>query len=180
MSGLSNPIQGYRRQATLAKQSPRFAVTSSWANHEEMAMTTTQRDWGLLVGRVLLALMFVISGWGKITGFAGTAGYIASKGLPAAQLLAIAAIAVELGGGLAIALGWKTRWAALAMVVFLIVITPIFHPFWAVPPDQASMQNINFMKNLSILGGMLVLWAAGAGRYSVDGSHETRTRRAFA
>ena len=131
-------------------------------------MTTTQKDWAALVGRVLLALMFIISGWGKITDFSGTVEYIASKELPLPQMLSIIAILIELGAGLAIAIGWKTRWAAVAMVVFLIVITPIFHGFWNVPADQAMMQQINFMKNLSILGGMLVLFAWGPGRYSLD------------
>ena len=131
-------------------------------------MTTTQKDALALIGRILLAAMFVISGWGKVTGYSGTVGYIASQGLPVPQLLAMIAIAIELGAGLAIAFGWMTRWAAFAMVIFLIVITPIFHPFWNVPADQAMEQNINFMKNLSILGGMLLLWAFGPGRFSVD------------
>ncbi|HET6802667.1 MAG TPA: DoxX family protein [Casimicrobiaceae bacterium] len=131
-------------------------------------MTTTQKDWAALVGRVLLALMFIISGWGKITDFSGTAGYIASQELPMPQVLAVIAILIELGAGLAIAFGWKTRWAALVMVAFLIVITPIFHGFWNEPADQAMMQQINFMKNLSILGGMLVLFAWGPGRFSFD------------
>ena len=131
-------------------------------------MTTTQRDLVALIGRVLLALMFIISGWGKITGFSETVDSIAGKELPLPQLLAVIAIAIEFGAGLAIVFGWKTRWAAAAFVVFLIVITPIFHGFWYVPADQAMMQQINFMKNLSILGGMIVLFAWGPGRYSLD------------
>jgi len=127
-----------------------------------------QKDWAALLGRILLAVMFVISGFGKITGFEGTAGYIASKGLPLPQVLAVIAILIEFAGGLAIVAGWKTRWAALAFIVFLIVITPIFHAFWAVPPEQVMAQKINFMKNCSILGGMLLLFAFGPGRFSVD------------
>ncbi len=127
-----------------------------------------QKDWAALAGRVLFAVMFVVSGWGKITDFAGTAGYIASAGLPLAPLLAVIAILIELGSGIAIVIGWKTRWAAVVMILFLIVITPIFHAFWAVPPDQTMMQSINFQKNLSILGGALLLFAFGPGRYSVD------------
>lgn len=128
----------------------------------------TQRDWAALIGRVLLALTFIISGFGKLTDFAGTASLIASLGLPLAGLLTAVSIVIELGGGLAIAAGWKTRWAALALVVFLIVITPIFHAFWAAPPEQVMMQNINFMKNVSILGGALLLCAFGPGRFSID------------
>jgi putative oxidoreductase len=127
-----------------------------------------QRDLAVLLGRILLAGTFVISGFGKITGFEGTAAYIAGKGLPLPQVLTVIAILIEFGGGLAILLGWMTRWAALAMVVFLIVITPVFHGFWAAPPDQVMEQQINFMKNMSILGGMLLLFACGPGRYSVD------------
>jgi putative oxidoreductase len=130
--------------------------------------TAMVRDGVALVGRILLAAMFVISGWGKLMGFAGTAGYIAGQGLPLPQLLAAAAIAIELGGGLLILLGWKTRWAALAFAVFLVGITPIFHNFWSAPADAHMGQVINFQKNLSILGGMLLLYVLGPGRYSVD------------
>jgi putative oxidoreductase len=134
----------------------------------------TQRDvaatWDgvALVGRILLAATFVISGWGKITGFGGTAEYIASKGLPMPEVLAAIAILFELGAGLLIVVGWKARWAALALALFLVVITPIFHDFWAAAPDAQMMQLINFEKNVSILGGMLLLAAFGPGRYSVD------------
>lgn len=121
-----------------------------------------------LLARILLAGMFVVSGYGKIVGFEGTVGYVAHYGLPFPQLLAALAIAIEFGAGLAILAGWKTRWAALAFVVLLIVITPIFHNFWSVPPNEAMDQQINFMKNSSILGGMLLLLAFGPGRYSVD------------
>ena len=126
------------------------------------------KDWAALLGRVLLAAMFVISGFGKITGFEGTAGYIAAKGLPLPEVLTALAIAVELGGGLAILLGWKTRWAAVAVAVFLIVITPIFHGYWSAPPAEAMQQQINFLKNASILGGVLLLLSFGPGRFSVD------------
>ena len=88
------------------------------------------------LGRIGLSLLFIISGWGKITGFSDNVGYIASQDLPLPQVLLVIAIAIELGAGLAIAVGWKTRWAAVAMMVFLIVITPIFHAFWNVPPTR--------------------------------------------
>jgi len=129
---------------------------------------TGQKDWAALLGRVLLATIFVISGFGKLTGFDGTAGHIGAKGLPLPQVLAAIAVAIELGGGVAILLGWKTRWAALAFAVFLVVITPIFHGYWSSPPAEAMGQQLNFMKNLSILGGMLLLLAFGPGRYSID------------
>jgi putative oxidoreductase len=127
-----------------------------------------QKDWTALLGRILLAVMFVVSGYGKLTGFDGAVGYIASKGLPMPQVLAAIAIVIELGGGIALILGWKTRWVALAFIVFLLVITPIFHNYWAAPPEQVMGQQINFMKNLTILGGMLLLLGFGPGRLSVD------------
>ncbi len=125
-------------------------------------------QYGPLVGRILLSLMFIISGWGKITGFAGTAGYMASKGMPFPQLLLVGAIIVELGGGLMLLFGWNTRLAALAMFLFIIPTTLIFHNFWAA--DAASVQNqmIHFMKNVTIMGGMLYVMAFGAGPLSLD------------
>lgn len=126
------------------------------------------KDLVALLGRVLLAAMFVFSGYGKLTGFAGTVGYITSKGLPMPQVLAAIAILIELGGGLLIVFGLKTRWAAAAFIAFLLVITPIFHHFWDVPAEQMMGQQINFMKNVTIVGGMLLLLGFGPGRYSVD------------
>lgn len=121
-----------------------------------------------LVGRAALAAIFIVSGWGKLTGFSGTVGYIASKGLPMPPVLAGLAVAMELGGGILLLVGLKARWVAFAFVGFLIVITPIFHNFWDAPAAQAQMQQINFMKNLAILGGMLMVTAFGPGRWSAD------------
>jgi len=127
-----------------------------------------QRDFAVLVARVLLAGMFIYSGFGKLTGFAGTAGFIASKGMPLPELMAAGAIAVELGCGLLLLAGYKARWAALAIFLFLIPTTLIFHNFWAAAPEQLMSQKINFMKNVTIMGGMLMVWAFGPGRFSVD------------
>lgn len=131
-------------------------------------MNTTLQDTTVLVGRILLGLLFVISGFGKISGFDGTVGYIASKGLPAATILAALTILIELGGGLALVFGFYTRQAALALAVFTLLAGFIFHNFWAVEAAQKGMQQINFMKNLSIAGGMLVLAAFGPRAISID------------
>jgi putative oxidoreductase len=126
------------------------------------------KQFGPLVGRILLALIFIISGFGKITGFAGAVGYIQSAGLPAAQLGAIVAIIVELGGGIMLVVGWKARWAAAALFVFVFLAGIFFHAFWASPPEQVMMQQIQFMKNLAIMGGMLYIVVHGSGPLSVD------------
>ena len=121
-----------------------------------------------LVGRILLALIFITSGFSKISGFEGTAGYIASKGLPMASIVAVLTILVELGGGLAVAVGFMTRWAALALAVFSVLAAVIFHNYWGAPADAVMMQQINFWKNISIAGGFLVLAAFGPGAISID------------
>ncbi|HSI22441.1 MAG TPA: DoxX family protein [Methylophilaceae bacterium] len=124
--------------------------------------------YGSLIARILIALIFILSGFSKITGFDGTVGYIASKGLPLPQLLAIGAILVELGGGLMLVLGWKARWAAAAMLIFTALAALIFHNFWAMPPDQMQNQMIHFMKNLSIIGGLLYVVVHGSGQLSLE------------
>ena len=131
------------------------------------ALCEAVKTYGPLAGRILLALIFVISGYNKLVGFDGTVGYIASKGLPLPQLAAAAAITIELIGGILLVIGWQTRWAATAIFLFLIPTTLIFHPFWAVAAGK-QMEMIQFMKNLCIMGGMLYVMAFGAGPLSVD------------
>lgn len=122
----------------------------------------------LLAARALMALMFVPAGISKITGFEGTVGYIASVGLPMAAAGAVAAIVVEVLGGLALLVGAGTRLAAMVLAVFTLAASVFFHAFWAVPADQAFVQQLMFFKNLAIVGGLLGLAAAGAGGWSLD------------
>ena len=131
-------------------------------------MKPTYESLAMFVGRIFLALLFVVSGVGKITGYAGTAAYMASKGLPLVDVLLPMTILVELGGGLLLALGWKARWAAAALLLFLIPATLIFHQFWGIDPKLAQMQKIHFLKNVAIMGGMMMVLAIGAGAWSVD------------
>lgn len=121
-----------------------------------------------LAGRALIALLFIPAGWGKVAGFSGVAGYIASKGVPLPEVCAAIAIAAELGLGLLVLVGWQTRWAALGLAVFVAVITPIFHNYWAMPEAQVMMQKQAFFKNLAVVGGLLVLSAFGPGGLSLD------------
>ena len=121
-----------------------------------------------LVGRLLLALLFLPAGLSKISGFAGTVGYIASKGMPMPTAAAVIAIIVEVVGPLALIAGFGTRWAALVLAGFTLVATFVFHNFWAMPADQVMMQQLMFFKNIAVIGGLLTLAAHGAGAWSVD------------
>lgn len=114
-----------------------------------------------LLGRVGLSLIFIISGFGKIAAYAGTQQYMESQGVPGALLPLV--ILTELGGGLAILSGFFTRWVALALAGFSVISALLFHHNFG---DQ--MQQINFMKNIAMAGGFLVLFANGAGKFSID------------
>ena len=116
-----------------------------------------------LLGRILIAVLFVPAGFGKLTGFQGAVGYAESAHMPVPALAIAAAIAIELGGGLLLLVGYKARWVAAAMALFSVVAAFFFHFDFA---DQ--MQQINFMKNLAIAGGLLQIVYFGAGPLSVD------------
>jgi putative oxidoreductase len=126
----------------------------------------------VVAGRALLALIFITSGFSKLTGIQGTAGYIGSVGLPAPALLAVLAGALEVVAGVLLVIGFKARWAALALGVFTLLASVLFHAYWSAPADQQFIQQLMFMKNLAIAGGMFFIAALGAGPLSLD------TRRA--
>jgi putative oxidoreductase len=127
-----------------------------------------RKDVAALLGRVLLALMFVWAGYGKIAGYAGTAGWMASVGMPMVGVFLPLAILVELGGGIALIVGWKARWVALALAGFTVVASLIFHNFWTMTGDAVMTNTLFFYKNIAVIGGMLMVFAFGAGRFSVD------------
>ena len=120
------------------------------------------------LGRLLIAILFVPSGFGKIAGFAGTVGYVAAHGLPLPQLGAVIAIVVEIGVALAFLVGFKTRWSALILAIYTVAAAIFFHNYWDAPAAQLMMQQINFYKNLAIAGGLLSFAVWGAGGWSVD------------
>ena len=131
-----------------------------------------------LAGRVLLALMFVWSGVSKLTNLDGTAGYIASGGLPMPDFLAVLVALFEVVAGLALAVGYYARWAALALGVFTLLASALFHQFWAVPAAQQTVQELMFLKNMAVAGGMFIVAALGAGPLSIDNRSAATTRRA--
>jgi putative oxidoreductase len=121
-----------------------------------------------LIGRVLLAVMFLGAAVDKFTGLEGTAGFIASAGLPVPTLLAIGAGLLELLGASMLIVGWQARWAALALAGFTLIASVVFHAFWALPKAEQMMPMLLFMKNMAIIGGLLMVYAFGPGSLSLD------------
>ncbi len=122
----------------------------------------------MLLGRICIAVIFILSGIGKFLDPVNTAAYMTSKGIPTAQLFLYAAAIVELLGGFSLFLGFKTRLGSLILLLFLIPTTYIFHNFWAQDPAGAKVEMINFLKNLAIFGGLLYTLAVGPGKLSID------------
>ena len=121
-----------------------------------------------LVGRWLLAALFLVAGIRKAMAVAGTAGYFAKLGFPAAEAMAWLAIVIEIGGALMLIIGWKARWAAVLLAIFTVVATLMAHRFWQFDAAQYGNQLNHFLKNFAIVGGLAFIWAYGPGRASVD------------
>ncbi len=121
-----------------------------------------------LLSRVLLAALFLPAGLAKLTGFDATVAYITAVGLPAPTLAAAAALVLEIGGGIALILGFGTRFAALALALFTLIASVVFHAYWAAPADQAFVTQLLFFKNIGVTGGLLAIAAFGAGGWSLD------------
>jgi putative oxidoreductase len=123
----------------------------------------------VLAGRILLSAMFIFSGAMKYIDVPGTASHIAEKGLPVPEFLAIATGTFEVIAGLAILIGWQTRLASWALAGFCILAGLLFHNFWAYEGQEQVAQMSNFLKNVTIAGGFLILSVYGPGRYAVGG-----------
>lgn len=115
------------------------------------------------LGRILLSVIFLVAGFNKITDPGGTQQFMANHGMPWTGFFLACAIIIELGGGLSVLIGYKTRWGAMALTIFLIPVTLIFHTKFTEPT-----QVIMFMKNLAIMGGLFILAGAGPGKISMD------------
>lgn len=126
------------------------------------------RDGALLVGRLALSAIFIPGGFSKLAHLEAFAQSLGNRGVPGGMTMAVLAAAVEFFGGLAVAIGFKTRWAASLLAVFTMVAALVSHRYWEFEDATRAMQYVQFMKNLAIAGGFLALSGAGAGRYSVD------------
>ena len=131
-------------------------------------MTTKRLAPQLLVGRAMLAALFLVSGLGKIGRFAAVAGFMTSKGLPAAELLLVSTILLEVGCALALLVGWHTRTAAWLLMAFTALASILFHAFWSADTPTFQNQFNHFLKNGAIMGGLMYLGAIGAGAWSLD------------
>jgi len=145
----------------------------------ERDVRSASRPATALLGRLLIAPLFILSGVGKFAAFGSTVEYVRSAGIPFPKLaLAIAAV-VEILGGLSILTGFLTRLGALVLLVYLIPTTLLFHHFWTFAGDDRTVQMVNFLKNLGIMGGLALLIAYGPGRYAIDAAlhRPSRTSR---
>ena len=122
-----------------------------------------------LLGRLAIAALFLPAGLNKLMGMEGVTGYFTSLGLPAAAVLIWAVIAIEVLGGLALILGYQTRFVAIGLAVFTVLASIVGHAFWAAPVDAAFIVQLLFFKNMAVTGGLLILASVGAGSISIDG-----------
>lgn len=123
-----------------------------------------------LVGRILLALVFLVAGIRKVIYFAGSAGYFAKLGFPAPEVMLVLAIVIEIGGAAMLIAGWRTRWAAWGLALFVAIATLMAHRFWEFDAAQYANQLNHFLKNLAIIGGLAFVATHGPGSTSVDKS----------
>lgn len=133
-----------------------------------VSLASRATDWAAPLARIFFAAIFLMSGVSKLTNMAGAATLMTSKGLPLVDLLLVLTIAIEIAAALAIAIGYRTRLAALLLFLWMVPVTLVFHAFWAVEAAQFATQRTQFLKNLAIMGGALMLVIHGAGAFSLD------------
>ena len=143
---------------------------------DDLVLPDTSLPTMAVIGRFLIASIFLVSGIAKLTDTPGTVAHMVAMGIPYPDTLAVVAGVAEVLGAIAIAFGFLTRVASVGLILFMIPTTLIFHAFWNAEGAERMQQMVNFMKNLAIIGGLAVLMAQGAGRSSLD--HRIRRARA--
>jgi putative oxidoreductase len=136
-------------------------------------MNPAAQSQALLVGRILIAVLFLVFGIRAVLGFTGSVGYFTKLGFPAPQAMVILSILVHIGGGVLLLVGWQTRRAAWLLIALVVIATLMAHRFWESEPAQYVGQLTSFLKNVAIVGGLLYVAAFGAGALSVDGRART-------
>ena len=134
-----------------------------------MTPSTSTSNLMSFASRVLIAALFIQYGIAKIMGFGGTVGYITSAHVPFPEVAASIAILVEVGLASLLLIGYQTRWVALAMFLYVVVLPFVFHAYWSVPPARLTVEKLQFFKDLAIAGGLLAIATWGPGGWSVDG-----------
>lgn len=137
------------------------------ANFEAPWMQRLAR-WAQAIGRIAIGVMFLWSGAGKFGAIDQTVGYMHAYGMPASAALAWIAALIEFVGGIMLIVGWRTRWVAAVLFVFTLVASVVFHAYWSAPAGEAMAQQINFMKNVAIMGGLLLLFCYGSGSFALE------------
>lgn len=132
------------------------------------ALCEYTKQYAPLIGRLMIATVFLLSAWGKLTGFDATVSAMGARGMPMPQALLVLGIAIELAGSVLLIIGWQARWAALSLAVFLTVASLYFHNYWSYPAEQQRNQRNHFIKNVGFVGGLLVIMGLGAGPLSLD------------
>jgi putative oxidoreductase len=135
---------------------------------DETRIPVVSRDTTALLGRVMLAAIFLVSGFAKLIDTSGTVGHMTAQGLPAPGILVYVAAAAEILGALSLIAGFVSRIGAIALIAFLVITTLVFHDFWTMTGDEQRLQMIQFLKNTALIGGLLLIVAHGPGRYSLD------------
>ena len=131
-------------------------------------MNPAAQSQAMLIGRILLAAVFLVAGARKLMGVAGSAGYLAKLGFPAPEIMVWVAIVIEIGGAVLLITGWHARRAAWLLILFVAIATAMAHRFWEFDAAQYNNQLNHFLKNAAIIGGLLYVAMLGAGAVSLD------------
>ncbi|HUQ74132.1 MAG TPA: DoxX family protein [Burkholderiales bacterium] len=138
------------------------------ASHDVVVVTPNYHPAATLVARLLMAAIFLVFGMRKALAFAGTVGYFTKLGFPMPEVMVVLAILIEIGGGILLVIGLRTRWVAWLLALFVVIGTLMAHRYWEFEAAQYANQMSHFFKNLCIIGGLMMVACFGAGPLSID------------